>query len=45
MNTNIGRGRCAVFSHMRDCLEKHKKKVFKNPIKMLMFSYCSDVEE
>ena len=36
---------CAVFSYMRDCFEKHKKKVFKNLTKMLMFPYRSDVAE
>ena len=36
---------CAVFSYMRDCFEKHKKKVFKNLTEMLMFPYRSDVAE
>ena len=44
MKTNIGGG-CAVFSYMRDSLEKHKKKVFKNLTEMLIFPYRSDIAE
>ena len=36
---------CAVFSYMRDRLDKYKKKVFKNLTKMLMFPYHNDVAE
>ena len=41
MKTSVGRGACAVFSYMRDCLEKYKKKLFKNLTEMLMFPYRS----
>ena len=44
-NENQYCGACAVFSYMRGCLEKHKKKVFKNLTEMLMFPYRSDVAE
>ena len=45
MKTSVGRGACAVFSYMRDCLEKYKKKLFKNLTEMLMFPYRSHVAE
>ena len=45
MKTNVAREVCTVFSYMRDCLEKHKKKVFENLTEMLMFPYRSDVAE
>ena len=44
-NENQCCGACAVFSYMRDCLEKHKKKVYKNLTEMLMFPYRSEVAE
>ena len=38
-------GAFSVFSYMRDCLLKHKKKVLKNLTEMLMLHYRSDVAE
>ena len=45
MKNNVERGTCAVFSYMRDSLEKHKKKVFDDLTKMLMLPCRSDVTE
>ena len=44
MKTNVERGP-VLYLAMRDCFEKHKKKLFKNLTKMLMIPYHGDVAE